>query len=150
MIRHPQQKLFLVLIVTALTVTAQAQSYTRPKVRAITAFVRLEPATRQQEIAGALSVLRAIEGEFEKQGSVSSIEHQGPHIRNFAAAMRYFGQHVNDSLHALPTRRRAAGPERLAGITCRIACRERAPYPGGVRSSLSNVYTPEVSAHTPE
>jgi uncharacterized protein (UPF0210 family) len=68
MIRHPQQKLFLVLIVTALTVTAQAQSYTRPKVRAITAFVRLEQATQQQEIAGALSVLRAVKGEFEKQG----------------------------------------------------------------------------------
>src|SRR3982074_87090 len=68
MIRHPQQKLFLVLIVTALSVTAQAQSYTRPKVRAITAFVRLEQATQQQEIAGALSVLRAVKGEFEKQG----------------------------------------------------------------------------------
>src|SRR3981081_3154888 len=67
MIRHPQQKLFLVLIVTALTVTAQAQSYTRPKVRAITAFVRLEQASQQQEIAAALSVLRAVKGKFEKQ-----------------------------------------------------------------------------------
>jgi uncharacterized protein (UPF0210 family) len=68
MIRHPRQKLFLVLVVTALTVTAQAQSYTRPKVRAVTAFVRLERASQQQEIAAALSVLRAVKGEFEKQG----------------------------------------------------------------------------------
>src|ERR1700730_10445775 len=68
MIRHPRQKLFLVFVATALTVTAQAQSHTRPKVRAITAFVRLEQATQQQEMAGALSVLRAVKGEFEKQG----------------------------------------------------------------------------------
>jgi uncharacterized protein (UPF0210 family) len=68
MIRHPRQKLFFVLVVTALTVTAQAQSYTRPKVRAVTAFVRLEQASQQQEIAAALSVLRAVKGEFEKQG----------------------------------------------------------------------------------
>ena len=40
MIRHPQQKLLLVLVITALTVTAPAHSYTNPKVRAVTAFVR--------------------------------------------------------------------------------------------------------------
>jgi uncharacterized protein (UPF0210 family) len=68
MIRNLQQKLFLVVAAAVLTVTAQAQSYTRPKVRAITAFVRLEPASHQQEIAAALSVLRAVKGDFEKQG----------------------------------------------------------------------------------
>src|SRR3984893_3040938 len=68
MIRSPQQKLFLVLAAAVLAVTAQAQSYTRPKVRAVTAFVRLEQASQQQEIAAALSVLRAVKGEFEKQG----------------------------------------------------------------------------------
>jgi uncharacterized protein (UPF0210 family) len=68
MIRGLQQKLFLVLAAAVLTVTAQAQSYTRPKVRAVTAFVRLEQAAHQQEIAAALSVLRAVKGEFEKQG----------------------------------------------------------------------------------
>jgi uncharacterized protein (UPF0210 family) len=68
MVRSPQQKLFLVLAAAVLTVTAQAQSYTRPKVRAVTAFVRLEQAAHQQEIAAALSVLRAVKGEFEKQG----------------------------------------------------------------------------------
>src|ERR1700730_8936771 len=68
MIRGLRQKLFLVVAAAALALTAQAQSYTRPKVRAITAFVRLERASYQQEIAAALSVLRAIKGEFEKQG----------------------------------------------------------------------------------
>jgi uncharacterized protein len=68
MIRGLRQKLFLVVAATALVFTAQAQSYTRPKVRAITAFVRLERASYQQEIAAALSVLRATKGEFEKQG----------------------------------------------------------------------------------
>jgi uncharacterized protein len=68
MIRALQQQLCFVLLAAALTVTAQAQSYTRPKVRAITAFVRLEQASQQQEIAAALSVLRAAKGAFEKAG----------------------------------------------------------------------------------
>jgi len=68
MIRKLRQKLFFVLIAAALTVSAQERSYTRPKVRAITAFVRLVPASQQHEIAAALSVLRGAKGEFEKQG----------------------------------------------------------------------------------
>jgi uncharacterized protein (UPF0210 family) len=72
MICSLQQKLFFVLAAAVLTVTAQAQSYTRPKVRAITAFVRLEQASHQQatveQIAATVSVLRAVKGEFEKQG----------------------------------------------------------------------------------
>src|ERR1700732_4314019 len=68
MIRGLRQKLFFVVAATALAFTVQAQSYTRPKVRAVTAFVRLERASYQAEIAAALSVLRATKGEFEKQG----------------------------------------------------------------------------------
>jgi uncharacterized protein (UPF0210 family) len=72
MICSLQQKLFFVLAAAVLTVNAQAQSYTRPKVRAVTAFVRLDPASHQQatveQIAAAVSVLRAVKGEFEKQG----------------------------------------------------------------------------------
>jgi uncharacterized protein (UPF0210 family) len=68
MIRTLRRELVSVLLAAALTITAQAQSYTRPKVRAITAFVRLEQASQQQEIVAALSVLRAAKGEFAKQG----------------------------------------------------------------------------------
>jgi uncharacterized protein (UPF0210 family) len=68
MIRSLRQSLFFLLAAAALTATAQAQSYTRPKVRAITAFVRLEPASYQQDIAAAVSVLRAVKGGFEKEG----------------------------------------------------------------------------------
>ena len=44
-------------------VPAHAQSYTKPQVRAITAFVRLDPATLDRQIADALTVLRAAEAE---------------------------------------------------------------------------------------
>ena len=47
---------------------AHAGDYTRPKVRAITAFVRLDRATYPQQVSEALAVLRAAKGEFEKQG----------------------------------------------------------------------------------
>jgi uncharacterized protein (UPF0210 family) len=68
MIGSLRQKLFFLLAAAALTATVQAQGYTRPKVRAITAFVRLEPASHQQDIAAAVSVLRALKGGFEKEG----------------------------------------------------------------------------------
>src|SRR5882724_1207909 len=68
MIRGLRQRLFFTLAAAALAVMAQAQGYSRPKVRAITAFVRLEQASYQAEIAAALSVLRSAKGEFEKQG----------------------------------------------------------------------------------
>ena len=47
---------------------AHAGDYTRPKVRAITAFVRLDRATYPQQVSEALAVLRAAKGEFGKQG----------------------------------------------------------------------------------
>jgi uncharacterized protein (UPF0210 family) len=56
---------FLLLFVA---VTAHAQTYTKPNVRAITAFVRLDPATLDRQIADALIVLRAAEGEFAHRG----------------------------------------------------------------------------------
>jgi uncharacterized protein len=45
-----------------------AQDYTKPKVRAVTAFVRLEPASYLQQISDALVVLRAARHELEQQG----------------------------------------------------------------------------------
>src|SRR5581483_2790182 len=42
--------------------------YTKPKVRAITGFLRLDRATSTQQISEALSVLRAAKAEFESQG----------------------------------------------------------------------------------
>ena len=47
---------------------AEATGYTKPKVRAITAFVRLERATYVRQVNDALAVLRSAKGEFERQG----------------------------------------------------------------------------------
>lgn len=65
-LRH---KLIWTLLLTFATIlTAQAQNYTKPKVRAITAFVRLDRGTYTRQIAEALAVLRATKQEFAKQG----------------------------------------------------------------------------------
>jgi uncharacterized protein len=48
--------------------TGHTQSYTKPQVRAITAFVRLDPADFKRQIAAALTVLHSAESEFAKQG----------------------------------------------------------------------------------
>jgi uncharacterized protein len=48
--------------------TGHAQTYTKPNVRAITAFVRLDPATLVRQITDALIVLRALEGDFAQRG----------------------------------------------------------------------------------
>jgi len=45
-------------------VTGHAQTYTKPYVRAITAFIRLDPATLNPQIVGALTVLRAAQAEL--------------------------------------------------------------------------------------
>lgn len=47
---------------------AEATGSTKPKVRAITAFVRLERATYAQQVNDALAVLRSAKSELEKQG----------------------------------------------------------------------------------
>jgi hypothetical protein len=51
-----------------IAVTAHAQTYTKPNVRAITAFVRLDPAALEPQIADALVVLRAAEEDFAQRG----------------------------------------------------------------------------------
>ncbi len=48
--------------------TADAQTYTMPKVRAITAFVRLDPATLDRQVADALTVLRNAKADFARRG----------------------------------------------------------------------------------
>jgi uncharacterized protein (UPF0210 family) len=58
----------LLLFAAVPAVSAQAQTYSKPKVRAITGFVRLERADYAAQIAQSLAVLRAAKGEFEKQG----------------------------------------------------------------------------------
>jgi uncharacterized protein (UPF0210 family) len=47
---------------------AQAADYTKPKVRAITAFVRLDPATYTDQVNDALKVLRAVKSQFLEAG----------------------------------------------------------------------------------
>jgi hypothetical protein len=51
-----------------IAVTAHAQTYTKPNVRAITAFVRLDPATLGPQIADALAVLRSAKDDFAQRG----------------------------------------------------------------------------------
>ena len=64
-------KRFVLAVVLAVSVQASAQNSSaptassKPKVRAITGFVRLERATYQKQIADALVVLRKVKAEFE-------------------------------------------------------------------------------------
>jgi hypothetical protein len=56
-------------LLTAQAATAgDTPGYTKPKVRAITAFVRVEAASLDQQVGMALAVLRLAKAEFEKQG----------------------------------------------------------------------------------
>jgi uncharacterized protein len=60
---------FLLVIVSSLCLAADGQAaYTKPKVRAITAFVRLDRATYEQQVSAALTVLKAAKGEFAQRG----------------------------------------------------------------------------------
>ena len=52
----------------AVTAAGAVPGYTKPKVRAITAFVRVDPASLDQQVGMALAVLRRTKAEFEKQG----------------------------------------------------------------------------------
>jgi uncharacterized protein (UPF0210 family) len=60
--------MWTLLLTLATALTAQAQNYTKPKVRAITAFVRLDRDAYTRQIAEALAVLRTTKDEFAKQG----------------------------------------------------------------------------------
>ncbi len=51
-----------------LAIAAQASADTKPRVRAITGFVRIEPARYVEQIDAALIVLRAAKAEFAHQG----------------------------------------------------------------------------------
>jgi len=65
------RSLHLALVcVVALAVAsgAQAAGYTKPKVRAITAFVRLNPTTYVHQISEALAVLRDVQSQFSTEG----------------------------------------------------------------------------------
>src|SRR3984885_4618974 len=56
------------LTAQAATAVDDTPGYTKPKVRAITAFVRVEPASLDQQVGMARAVLRLAKAEFEKQG----------------------------------------------------------------------------------
>jgi uncharacterized protein len=55
-------------VLASIAVIGHAQTYTKPNVRAITAFVRLDPVTLDRQIADALTVLRAAQGDFAQRG----------------------------------------------------------------------------------
>ncbi len=64
----PMRQFFWTLLLAAGVGAAQAQSYTRPQVRAITAFVRLEHEHYTQQLDAALRVLRDARSAFESEG----------------------------------------------------------------------------------
>ena len=68
MVRVRLAALSLLLAAMACGASAQAQDYTRPKVRAITAFVSLERAGYARQIAATLAILHEAQRDFEQQG----------------------------------------------------------------------------------
>ena len=60
--------LLIALFAVTSATTAQTQDYGKPKVRAITGFVRLEREHYARQLTETLAVLRAAKAEFEKQG----------------------------------------------------------------------------------
>jgi uncharacterized protein (UPF0210 family) len=67
-VNHRRVSVAAVFLLTLFAVPGYTQAYTKPNVRAITAFVRLDPATVDRQIADALTVLRAAEGDFARRG----------------------------------------------------------------------------------
>jgi uncharacterized protein (UPF0210 family) len=67
-VTHPRLGIVAAVLVIFTAATADAQTYTMPKVRAITAFVRLDPATLDRQIADALTVLRNAKADFARRG----------------------------------------------------------------------------------
>jgi uncharacterized protein (UPF0210 family) len=67
-VNHRRVRLLGAFVLSLLAATAHAQSYTKPNVRAITAFVRLDPAAFDRQIAEALTVLHTVEGDFTRRG----------------------------------------------------------------------------------
>jgi uncharacterized protein len=58
----------LLPLLCSVAAAAHAQEYTKPRVRAITSFVRIERAQYVPQIDGALAVLRATSKEFQARG----------------------------------------------------------------------------------
>jgi hypothetical protein len=58
----------LLVLAAACAAQAKAEDYTRPKVRAVTAFVSLERASYARQIAATLVVLREAQRALEQQG----------------------------------------------------------------------------------
>lgn len=87
------------LLSIASIVSAHAQDYTKPKVRAITAFVRVEPGQYAQQIAAALTVLGAIRSEFQQRGYTV----EGVRIVTQPLAELVAGQSDGDALAFLKT-----------------------------------------------
>jgi uncharacterized protein (UPF0210 family) len=58
----------LLSLIALVSTAAQADAYTLPKVRAVTAFVRLDRTTTDTQVDGALTVLRETRAELQKQG----------------------------------------------------------------------------------
>jgi uncharacterized protein (UPF0210 family) len=56
------------VVALAVSSVVQAADYTKPKVRAITAFVRLNPTTYVNQVSDALTVLRTVQSQFAKEG----------------------------------------------------------------------------------
>src|ERR1700733_11787212 len=57
-----------ILVLSALVPAHATSAATKPKVRAITAFVRLDSKNYQHQLAEALTVLHKTEAEFKSQG----------------------------------------------------------------------------------
>lgn len=80
-----------VILVVSIQLAAQTSSHpspSNPKVRAITAFVRLDRTTYQQQIADALVVLRKAKAEFESSGyEVETIRVTTQPLAELAAGM---------------------------------------------------------------
>jgi len=84
-------------VLVFIAVTSHAQTYTKPNVRAITAFVRLDPATLDRQIADALTVLRAAQGAFAQRGYKT----ETIRIVTQPLAELVSGQSDDDALHLL-------------------------------------------------
>jgi uncharacterized protein (UPF0210 family) len=67
-VNHRRVSVAAAFLLILFAVQGHTQAYTKPNVRAITAFVRLDPATVDRQIADALTVLRAAEGDFARRG----------------------------------------------------------------------------------
>lgn len=138
--------LFLLLTCT-LSINAGAQGYTKPKVRAITAFVRLDKANYQEPLSQALTVLRAARDEFGKAG----YEVQTIRIVTQPLAALVKGQSDTEALNFLKTLNDMAGRESFI-LNVGPAMLQDADDPGTMRllekalSTLPNVQASSLIA----